>query len=180
MDDVIKAIETSTDIFENAGNGLKLLVQSVEEFQNIKTTPEAVRQAAHIIRLLDVILPKLTPPDNTACQATSADVLKSMHSLSSLVADLSSKDDLYYSTHVRQSLKSSSKILSQVTNFLNKESHFKFESFCTKDPEHSKEFITAVGKMLSDLAHLYDDLGGDIAADQIRKQESFTKKIAVG
>merc|ERR1711892_1451428 len=33
----------------------------------------------------------------------------------------------------RQTLKTSAKILSKVTKFLTKESHFKFDHFCTKD-----------------------------------------------
>ena len=32
---------------------------------------------------------------------------------------------------------------------------------------------------MSDLAELYIDLGGDIAAEEIKKKENFTKKIVV-
>ena len=33
--------------------------------------------------------------------------------------------------------------------------------------------------MMSDLAVLYTDLGGEIAAEELRKQEDFTKKVVV-
>lgn len=177
MDEAIEAIETSTRTFENAGTEMKQLVEAVKEFQNIHNAPKAVRQAAKIIRLFDVLIPKLTPP-TSACKSTSTDVFQSMRSLESFVLDLSSKDDLYYTPQVRQSLKSSAQILSKVTALLTKESHFKFDHFCTKDKEHNKEFITAVSKMMSDLADLYTDLGGDIAAQELRKQEAFAKKLA--
>ena len=43
--------------------------------------------------------------------------------------------------------------------------------------DNNKEFLTAVSNMMSDLADLFADLGGDIAAEEIRKQENFTKKM---
>ena len=179
MDQAIQAIETSTQLFENAGTEMKLLVKTVTEFQTISETHKAVKQTAKIIRLLDVLIPKLTP-STSVCQTTSEDVFESMRSLGDLVVELSEKDDLYTSSHGRQSLTSSAQILSKVTNFLTKESHFKFDHFCTKDKEYNKEFITAIGKMMADLADLYEALGqSDIAANELRRQEQFTRKVVV-
>ena len=127
---------------------------------------------------MDVLLPKLTPP-TSSCQPIGADVFHSLRNLGSLLVDLSSNNDLYYTPQVRQSLQSSAKILSKATTFLDKESHFKFEHFCTTDHENNKDFLTAVGRMMSDLADLYADLGGDIAAKEMRKHSRFTKTIAV-
>ena len=178
MDEVIETIETSTALFENAGPEMKLLVKSVQAFQNLTDTPKAVRETAKIIRLLDVLIPKLTP-STSVCTTSSADVIESMQGLSALVEELSLNDDLYFSTHKRQSLKSSALIVSQVTDFLNKESHFKFDHFCTKEKEYNTEFIVDVGRMMSDLADLYTALGGFTAANELRKQEDFTRKIVV-
>ena len=102
-----------------------------------------------------------------------------MHNLSALLNELSSNSDLYFSPQKKQSLKSSAQIVSKVTNFLIQKSHFKFEHFCTKDKEHNTDFITAVGKMMGDLADLYTDLDGETAAKEVRKQENFTKKVVV-
>ena len=66
-----------------------------------------------------------------------------------------------------------------MTNFLTQESHFKFANFCTKDKEYNKEFLTAIGKMMNDLADLYTALGGVIAANGLRKQKDFTRKLAI-
>jgi len=176
MEEAIEAIETSTKLFESAGTEIKLLVKTVREFQKIKDVSKAVKQAAKIIRLIDVLIPKLSAPFFT-CKSTSNDVLVAMRGLGSLLVDLSSTDDLYYTPQVRQNLKSSAKILSKATAFLAKASHFKFDNFCSKDTEQNKEFITAIGNMMSDLAELYFDLGGDFAAEEIKKKENFTKKI---
>ena len=178
MDQAIEAIETSTKLLENAGTEMKLLIETVKIFQNVTEISKAVRASGKIIRILEVLIPKLTPP-TSACKTNSADVFESMRSLGSLVDELSSKDDLYYSAQVRQSLKSASKILSTATKFLKKESHFKFDHFCTKNKDYNKEFFTAIGNMMSDLAVLYTDLGGEIAAEELRKQEDFTKKVVV-
>ena len=45
--------------------------------------------------------------------------------------------------------------------------------------DHNKEFIGAVSNMMGDLADLYTELGGDMAAKGIRKQQDFTKKLLV-
>merc|ERR1711892_1188891 len=150
MDQALEAIETSATLFENAGTEIKLLI-------------------------LDVLIPKLTP--SSICQTKSGDVLNSMNSLGALVNELSSKEDVYYTTHGRQTLKTSAKILSKVTKFLTKESHFKFDHFCTKDKAYNKEFIGSVGNMMNDLADLYTGLGGVTAASELARQETFTKKV---
>ena len=178
MEDAIKAVETGTKLIENAGTELKLLVETVQEFQRMESVSEAVRQSAKIIRLLDVLIPKLTPA-SSACKQTSGDVIDSLHSLENLLADLSTNSDLYYTPQVRQSLQSSAQILSKATNLLAKESHFKFEDFCTKDRENNKEFLNAVANLMSDLAGFYADLEGDIAAEEIQKQGHFTRTIVV-
>ena len=91
-----------------------------------------MREAAKILRLLEVLIPKITP-FTSACTSDSSDVFGSMRSLGALVAELSSKDDLYFSTQKRQSLKTSAQIVSKVANFLVKESHFKFDHFFVHD-----------------------------------------------
>ena len=139
---------------------------------------KVVRQSAKIIRLLDTLIPKLSS-SSSACKPSSAEDLLSMRNLKSVLIDLSTKDDLYYTPQVRQTLTNSADILSKATTFLEKESHFTFEHFCTEDLDHNKEFIGAVSNMMGDLADLYTELGGDMAAKGIRKQQDFTKNLMV-
>jgi len=174
--EAIEAIETTTEMVENAGSEIKLIVEYVQEFPKIQNMSEVVRQSAKIIGLLDVLLEKLSPP-SSACDPSSAGDLLSMRNLESLLIDLSAKEDLYYTPQVRQILKNSAGILSKATTFLEKESHFKFDHFCTEDLGHNLDFITAVVNMMGDLANLYTELGGDIAAKDIKKQQDFTKKL---
>jgi len=174
--EAIEAIETTTEMVENAGAEIKLIVEYVQEFPKIQNMSEIVRQSAKIIGVLDVLLPKLSP-SSSSCEPSSADDLLSMRNLESLLIDLSAKDDLYYTPQVRQTLNNSAEILSKATTFLEKESHFKFDHFCTEDIDHNKDFITAVSNMMGDLVDLYTELGGDIAAKDIKKQQDFTRKL---
>lgn len=176
--EAIEALETTTKMVENAGTELKWLVEYVQEFSKIQniSLSGVVRQSAKIIGLLDALIPKLSPPSN-ACNPSSAEDLRSMRNLGSLLIDLSTKDDLYYTPQVRQILNNSAEILSIATTFLEKESHFTFEYFCTLDIGHNKDFITAVSSLVGDLADLYTELGGDIAAKGIRKQQGLTEKL---
>jgi len=180
IEEAIEAIETTTRMVENAGPELKMLVEYVQEFSKIQdiSMSEVVRQSAKIIGLLDALIPKLSL-SSSSCKPSSAEDLLSMRNLKSVLIDLSTKDDLYYTPQVRQTLTNSADILSKATTFLEKESHFTFEHFCTEDMDHNKEFIGAVSNMMGDLAELYTELGGDIAAEGIKKQQDFAKKLLV-
>ena len=157
------------------------LVNSVKIFETSINTPRAVRETANILRLLDVLIPKLTPASSSTCRATSYDEFDSLHSLGVLIDELSSKDDLYFNAHKRQSLKSSAKIVSQVTNFLTqlKRTFSKFDQSCTSDKSYNIEVITAIGNLMTELADLYSSLGGVTAAVDISKQADFTGKVVV-
>ena len=104
-----------------------------------------------------------------------------MHSLALLVDELSSKKDIFFSLQKRQSLKSSAIIAHKVTDFLEyvKKSLFHFDNLCTKDRNHNIELINALGVLMNDLADLYTSVGGETAANEIRKQGDFTQKVVV-
>merc|ERR1712217_112041 len=137
--------------------GMVEYVQEFSQIQNISMS-KVVRQSAKIIRLLDTLIPKLSS-SSSACKPSSAEDLLSMRNLKSLLIDLSTKDDLYYTPQVRQTLTNAAEILSKATTFLEKESHFTFEHFCTEDLDHNKDFIGAVSNMMGDLADLYTEQG---------------------
>ena len=181
MDDAIDTIEASTKLIENAGTEITKLVESVKVFENLTDTPTVVRETAKIIRLLDVLIPKMTPDSSSRCEPKSSNVFGSMQSLASLVNELSSKNDIYFSIQKRQSLKSSAKIVTKVTNFLSKlkNSFSKFNQVCTRDKQYTIEVITFMSDMISDLADLYTSLGGHTAAYELSKNGDFTKKIVV-
>ena len=180
MEDAIEAIETSTQTFERAGTEIKQLVETVKTFERQADTSTTVRETANIIRILDILIPKIQIRNPSSC-SQNADEFESLHSLASLVEDLSSKDDLYYSTQKRQSLKSSAKIVSRTTNYLAKikQSFSKFDQFCSRDKSYNREFIAAIGDMIPELAGLYRALGGFDAAQDITKHGDFVRKLEV-
>ena len=120
MEEAIEAIETSTQLFENGATEIKQLVEIVKVFENLEDTPTAVRETAKILRLLDVLIPKISPDTTSTCRSTSADIFGSLRSLGDLIEELSSRNDIYFSTQKRQSLQSSAKIITRVTNFLSR------------------------------------------------------------
>ena len=83
MEEAIEALDTVATIVDNAGS----------EMKQIQNMSDVVRQSAKIIGLLDVLIPKLSPP-SSACTASSTDDFLSMCNLGSLLLDLSTKDDL--------------------------------------------------------------------------------------
>ena len=71
--------------------------------------------------------------------------------------------------------------MSRATNFLAKiqQSFSKFDQFCTRDESYNREFITAIGDMMTDLAGFYRAMGGIDAAQDISKQGDFVRKLEV-
>ena len=57
--------------------------------------------------------------------------------------------------------------------------HSQFDNLCTKDKHHNIELINALGVLMNDLADLYTSVGGETAANEIRKQGDFTQKVVV-
>ena len=133
MEDAIEAVEAGTKLVQNAGAELKQLVEAVQLFNNKMKPAVAVKESATIIRLLDVLLSKITPAAQSYCG--DADQFASFSWLVDLLDELASKDDLYFSLHKTQNLKSSVKIVSHVITFLKqlKTSFSKFDRLCTMD-----------------------------------------------
>merc|ERR1711997_540923 len=179
MDDAIEAIETSTKLFENAGSEIKQLVDSVDAFNKNIDTPTVVREAAKTIRILEVLIPKITPDSYSKCSPSSSNVFGSLSSLADLVNELASREDIYFTIHKRQTLKSAAKTVTTVTDFLSKlgRDFSRFDQFCSRDKDYSVELISALSDMMDDLAGLYKSLDGHSAAAELSKQGDFIEKI---
>merc|ERR1712034_44639 len=135
IEDAIEAIEEGVKLVQNAGADLKQLVKAVEMFNDTVTPVVAVKESATIIRLLDVLIPKITPLAQSYCG--DADQFASFSGLVNLLDELASKDDLYFSHHKTQNLKSSVNIVSHVITFIKKlkTSFTKFDRLCTMDKD---------------------------------------------
>lgn len=179
VEEAIEAVETGARIVENAAPEIKQLIQTVEAFEKLTDTPTVIREAANILRLLEVLMPKLAPANPQVCGASNAQAFGSLRSLAVLVDELSSSTEIYMTHHTRAELRTSAKIISGVTTFVTKlnKSFTKFDKFCTSDKEYNIEAITAIGDMMTGLADLFSVLGGIRDAEEIRKQGDFTKKV---
>merc|ERR1711892_1308320 len=170
VEEAIEAVETSAKIVESSGTEIKNLIKTVEAFEKLTDTPTVVREAANILRILEVLVPKLAPANVRVCGASDVQAFGSLHSLAALVDELSSTNEFYMPPQSRKELKTSAKIISGVTSFLVKlnKSFTEFDKFCTSDKEYNVEAITAIGEMMTDLADLFSVLGGITDAEQIR------------
>jgi len=179
VEEAIEAVETGTRIVENAAPEIKQLIQTVGAFEKLTDTPTVIREAANILRLLEVLMPKLAPANPQVCGASNAQAFGSLRSLAVLADELSSSTEIYMTQHTRSELRASAKIISGVTTFVTKlnKSFTKFDKFCTSDKEYNIEAITAIGDMMTGLADLFSVLGGIRDAEEIRKQGEFTKKV---
>jgi len=179
VEEAIEAVETSTKIVEDAAPEIKQLIESIKIFEKLTDTTTVVRESADILRLLEVLLPKLAPSSPAVCEASNAQAFGSLRSLAVLVDELSSTTDFYMTSRTRQELKRSAKIISGVTTFITQlnKSFSKFEQFCTSDKEYNIEAITAIGEMMTGLADLFGVLGGLSDAEEIRKQGNFINKV---
>ena len=181
MEDTIASVEAGTRVIENAGPEINQLIQTVQAFEKLTDTPTVVRESANILRLLEVLIPKLAPASPSACGASNDQVFGSLRSLAALVDELSSSSNLYLIQQTRQQLKSSAGIISRVTTFLTQlhKSFAKFDQLCSSDKEYNIEAFAAIGEMMTSLSGLFGELGGVKDAEQIRKQGDFTKRVVV-
>jgi len=179
VEDAIASVEASTRIIENAGPEITQLIQTVQAFEKLTDTPTVVRESANILRLLEVLIPKLAPASPSSCGATNDQVFGSLRSLAALVDELSSSSNLFLIQEKRQQLKRSGGIITRVTNFLTElnKSFLKLDQFCTSDKEYNIESIAAIGEMMTSLSGLFGELGGVKDAEQIKKQGDFTKRV---
>merc|ERR1739838_274293 len=159
VEEAIEAVEAGTKLMENAAPEIKQLIESIKIFEKLTDTTTVVRESADILRLLEVLLPKLAPvsPSPSVCEASNAQAFGSLRSLAVLVDELSSTTDFYMTSQTRQELKRSAKIISGVTTFITQlnQSFSKFEQFCTSDKEYNIEAITAIGEMMTGLVDLF-------------------------
>merc|ERR1711892_432464 len=178
IEEAIEAIDTGATIVENAGPEIKKLIKTVEAFQKLTDTPSVVREAANILQLLEIVIPKLAPANPQVCGASNAQAFGSLRGLAVLVDELSSNTKIT-GLQTRQELKTTAKTISGVTTFLTKlnRAFTKFDKFCTSDKEYNVEAITAIGEMMTDLADLFAILGGISDSEEIRKQGDFTDKV---
>ena len=181
LDDAIDAVENAAKLVEKNGPQILSLFSVVEKLQDEKELTKVVTTSAELLRQLAVLIPSLATEPSKLCNASPEDTIESFSGLAKIIEDVSNAKDLQISTGIRQELKKSSKVISDVTRFLGKlnKSLSSYSQYCGQGKEYQNEFLVAVVGSLEDLAVLIEGFGDSEKAKGIRKNGAFIKKLVV-
>ena len=179
MEEAIQAIQEGGRLVEAAEGDLRTLTSRVEGLMRLTGEAEVVREVAAIFRVLDSLLNKLNPADQTICSASSDSTSAYISSLAVMMNEFS--EDFQLDPQSRDMFKETSKVLSATNAFLRnlKTQAKEFQSFCFTDKESSANGVRAMGKIITSLADLSATLGNLNAAEEIRKGNEYAEKIVV-
>jgi len=179
LDDAIDAVENAAKLVEKNGPEILSLYEVVEKLEEEKELTKVVTTSAEVLRQLAVLIPSLESEPSTFCNASPEDTIESFSGLAKIIEDVSNANDLQISLGVRQQLKKSSKIISDLTTFLGKlnKSLSSFGQFCGQGKEYQNEFFFAVVPVLEDLAVLFEGFGFAEKANGFRKNGAFIEKL---
>ena len=181
LDDAIDAVENAAKLVEKNGAKILSLYEAVEKLEEEKELTRVVKTSADILRELAVLIPSLATEPSRLCNASPEDTIESFSGLAKILEDISKTNDLQISSGVRQKLRKSSKIVSDMTTFLGKlnKSLSSYSQYCGQGKEYQNEFLVAVVGVLEDLAVLFEGFGDAERAEGIRKNGAFVKKLVV-
>ena len=130
---------------------------------------------------MDDLIPNLAAEPSKQCNASPADTIEAFQELAHLVEEISNASDLQLSSGTRQQLTLSATILTEVTSFLGKmnKSLSSFGKLCSKDKNYNINVINAIGDIMESVAVLFDNLGSDGRAKQIKNKGEFVNKAVV-
>jgi len=180
LEDAISAIEQGSNLVENAGEDIIKLIATARGLVNKKDIPVLVRDAAEILRQLEVLIPKLAPATPEVCKAGSQESFDALRGVAALLNDVSKDNQIRLTYETREELIRSAKVIIGVTAFLEQlgESFRDFDKSCTADRDYNIRAIATIGDTLDNLADLFGVLGGFEDAEKIRDQANFTRRVA--
>jgi len=179
LDDAIEAIEATANLVENNGPEILDLVKTVESLENEKDITQLVRSSANVLRKLSNLVPNLSEQPYKVCDASSEDTIKSFNDLAKQLEVVSYNAEIQMSSGVRVSLKSSSKMISEISSFLGNlnKSLADFTGLCVKDNDYNTALLNTIGDIMEDMAALFNSLGGEEKSKGIKKNRTFVKQI---
>jgi len=178
MEEAIEAIQEGSRLVEAAEGDLRTLNSRVESLMRLTDEVEVVRELASIFRALDTLLTKLAPANPTICSASSDSTAAYINSLAVMMNEFSV--DFLLDSQSRMMFKESARVLAATNSFLrNLRSQTKeFQNFCFSDKESTTRGIRAMGNIITSLADLSATLGNLQTAEEIRKGNRITERIA--
>ena len=181
LENAIEAIEAAAKLVENNGAEILNLAAAVESLENEKDIPKLVRSSANVLRKLSKLAPNLAEQTYKVCNASSEDTNKSFNSLAKLVEYITNSDDIPLYSATRTQLKSTSKIISEVSSFLGQlnKSLSPFDGLCVDGKDYNTALLNTIGDIMEDMAALFNSLGGEEKSKGIKKNRTFVKQIVV-
>ena len=181
LEDAIEAIEAVAKLVENNGPEILDLTATVESLENEKDITQLVRSSANILRKLSNLVPNFAEQPYKVCDASSEDTIKSFNDLAKQLEVVSYNAEIQMSSGVRVSLKSSSKMISEISSFLGNlnKSLADFTGLCVKDNDYNTALLNTIGDIMEDMAALFNSLGGEEKSKGIQKNRTFVKQIVV-
>ena len=181
LDDAIEAIEAAAKLVENNGAEILDLAAAVESLENEKDIPKLVRSSAHVLRKLSKLVPNLAEQPYKVCNASSEDTINSFNSLAKLVEDITNSNDIPLYSATRTQLKSTSKIISEVSSFLGQlnKSLSPFDGLCVDGKDYNTALLNTIGDIMENMAALFETLGGAEKASGIKNTGKFVNQLVV-
>ena len=184
LEDALAYIETATSLVEAAGDDIKALVSEVKVLGKLKEPATVVRKVAEILEILEPLVKNIAPASPVVCQATPAEAIGSLRSLSLLVAELAEDRaliNLGVSEAGRAELRQSAATISAVTTFITqlRDDFARFEEICTGDKQYNLDAVNAIGSMMNHLADMAGSLGAVKIGESVRKGKMYAERIVV-
>ena len=181
LEDAIEAIEAVAKLVENNGPEILDLTATVESLENEKDITQLVRSSANVLRTLSNLVPNLAEQPYKVCNASSEDTINSFNSLAKLVEDITNSNDIPLYSATRTQLKSTSKIISEVSSFLGQlnKSLSPFDGLCVDGEDYNTALLNTIGDIMENMAALFESLGGAKKATGIKKTGKFVNQLVV-
>jgi len=185
VEEAIAAIETGTLVIEGAEGGISQLISNVRKMNEKTDIVEATKDAAKVLRQLETLIPELAPGAKPGiCGSTFDVVSNSLRAVGDVLNEISEDKSLGLSKITVFELKISGEIVVSVNAFLRKlrKNFASLQMSCSSDKEYNTRSLTAIERMLEDLAVLFKDLGDEEEGKKISEKTDLIRKIigAVG
>merc|ERR1712106_971272 len=180
VEEAIYAIERGTAIIERAEPELRQLISTVSSIDDNSDIIEVTKTSVDILRQLETLMPKLAPSNSDICGSSFYTAFEALQTVGDVFYEVSEDRSLDLSTVTSLELKISREIVNSVNSFLKKlkRTFADLEANCNSDKAYNVRSLQAIGRMLMDLADLFNELGDHEGETEIREKTKLTNKVA--
>merc|ERR1711935_154535 len=179
VEEAIYAIERGTAIIERAEPELRQLISTASSIDDNSDIIEVTKTSVDILRQLETLMPKLAPSNSDICGSSFYTAFEALQTVGNVFYEVSEDRSLDLSTVTSLELKISRQIVNSVNSFLKKltQTFTDLEANCNSDKSYNVRSLQAIGRMLNDLADLFNELGDHEGETEIREKTKLTNKV---